>query len=77
MRAYEKSLNDVQTWLGDDHNLVLLREKLVAEPDSYGSDKEISLILRLAGKYQKELRDSAFSLGRPITKGSRGSSYIE
>src|SRR3984893_690904 len=54
MQAYEKSLNDVQTWLGDDHNLVLLREQIVAEPDSYGSDKEISVVLELAEKYQKE-----------------------
>jgi CHAD domain-containing protein len=66
MQAYEKSLNDVQTWLGDDHNLVLLREQIVAEPDSYGSDKEISLVLRLAEKYQKELRDSARSLGKRV-----------
>jgi hypothetical protein len=66
MQAYEKSLNDVQTWLGDDHNLVLLREQIVAEPDSYGSDKEISLVLRHAEKYQKELRDSARSLGKRV-----------
>jgi CHAD domain-containing protein len=66
MRAYEKSLNDVQTWLGDDHNLVLLREQIVAEPDSYGDDEEISLVLRLADKYQKDLRDSACSLGKRV-----------
>jgi CHAD domain-containing protein len=66
MRAYEKTLDDVQSWLGDDHNLVLLREQLVAEPDSYGSDKEISPILKLAGKFQKELRDNALSLGKRV-----------
>jgi CHAD domain-containing protein len=66
MRAYEKSLDDVQNWLGDDHNLVLLREQIVAEPNSYGSDKEISLFLKLAEKYQKELRDSACSLGKRV-----------
>jgi CHAD domain-containing protein len=66
MQAYEKSLDDVQSWLGDDHNLVLLREQIVAEADSFGSDKEISLILKLAEKYQKELRDNALSLGRRV-----------
>src|SRR5262249_41582496 len=26
--AYEKSLKDLETWLGDDHNLAVLREKI-------------------------------------------------
>jgi CHAD domain-containing protein len=66
MRAYEKSLDHVQSWLGDDHNLVLLREQIVAEPDSFGGDDEISPVLRLAGNCQKELRDNALSLGRRV-----------
>ncbi len=64
MRAYEKSLNDVQAWLGDDHNLVLLRARIVAEADSYGSDKEISPVLTLVDKHQKSLRAAALSLGK-------------
>lgn len=31
MKGYEASLKDVETWLGDDHNLVILRERLVEE----------------------------------------------
>jgi CHAD domain-containing protein len=77
MHAYEKSLDDVQTWLGDDHNVVLLREQIVAEPDSYGSDKEIALVLKLAEKYQKQLRDSACSLGRRVYYEEKPRQFVQ
>jgi CHAD domain-containing protein len=77
MQAYEKSLNDVQTWLGDDHNLVLLREQIVTEPDLYGSDKEISQVLRLAEKYQKEIRDSARSLGKRVYYEEKPRQFVD
>jgi len=66
MRAHEKSLKDLESWLGEDHNLVVLREKIVAEPDSYGDPKETELVLHLIDKYQKELRDNSLSLGERI-----------
>ncbi len=28
----EESLKDLETWLAEDHNLVVLREKIVANP---------------------------------------------
>jgi hypothetical protein len=66
MKAYEKSLKDLETWLGDDHNLVLLRERIVAEPDFYGKENDVDLLLGLIDKYQKELRESALSLGQRV-----------
>jgi CHAD domain-containing protein len=66
MGAYEKSLKDLETWLGTDHNLLVLREKLVAEPAFYGKDKDIDLALELIDKYQKELRDNSISLAARI-----------
>jgi hypothetical protein len=66
MRAHEKSLKDLEGWLGEDHNLVVLRERVVAEPDSYCDRKETDLLLDLSDKYQKELRDNALSLGERI-----------
>jgi CHAD domain-containing protein len=66
LRGYENSLKDVESWLGDDHNLVLLHERLVSEPESYGKEKTIDLVLRLIEKYQKELRDNAESFGERI-----------
>jgi CHAD domain-containing protein len=76
MKAYETSLDDIQTWLGDDHNLVLLREQIVAEPDSYRNGEEISLVLRLAEKHQKDLRDSARSLGKRIYYEERPREFV-
>jgi CHAD domain-containing protein len=77
MQAYEKTLNDVQSWLGDDHNLVLLREQIVAEPDSYGSDKDIDLLLKVAAKYQKELRDGARSVGKRVYYEEKPRQFVQ
>ena len=32
MQAHEKSLKDLETWLGDDHNLAVLRERISPSP---------------------------------------------
>jgi CHAD domain-containing protein len=66
MLAYEKSLKDMETWLGDDHNLVLLRDKITAEPDFYGKRKDVEFVLDRIGAYQKELRENALSLGERV-----------
>jgi CHAD domain-containing protein len=66
MHAYEKSLNDLQTWLGDDHNLVVLWETVSAEPKSYGTPREDRLLFNLIDEYQKELRDNSLSLGPSV-----------
>jgi CHAD domain-containing protein len=66
MQGYEKSLKDLETWLGDDHNLVLLRETIHAAPDRYGTSKDVEALSDLIAKYQKELRDNSVSLGQRI-----------
>jgi len=66
MSAYEKSLKDLETWLGNDHNLAVLRERIVAEPAFYGKEKDIDLILDLMDRYQKELRDRSLSLAKRV-----------
>ncbi|HZQ52050.1 MAG TPA: CHAD domain-containing protein [Bryobacteraceae bacterium] len=63
MKAREAGLKDLQNWLGDDHNLVVLREKLQQEPDKFGKRPEADLFCALAGQYQAELRDKSVSLG--------------
>ncbi|MBV9508459.1 MAG: CHAD domain-containing protein [Acidobacteriia bacterium] len=64
MRGYETALRDVETWLGDDHNLVILRERLIAQPDLFGKEETTELVLDSVDKYQKELRDNAVSFGK-------------
>ncbi len=66
MQAHEASLKNLETWLGDDHNLVVLCDKLHKEPEKYGDAKDIQLFLTLAGTYQKELRENAISLGQRV-----------
>ena len=66
MQAHEHSLHDLETWLGDDHNLVLLRAKLEEEPQSYGDEKAVRLFLALVKQEQKELREKSMSLGERI-----------
>lgn len=66
MTAYEKSLKELETWLGEDHNLVVLREKVLAEPAFYGKEKDIDFFVHLLDRYHKELRDNAQSVGERI-----------
>lgn len=66
MQAHEHSLHDLETWLGDDHNLVVLRAKLEEEPQKYGDDKAVRLFLALVKQEQKELREKSISLGERV-----------
>ena len=66
MQAHEASLKNLETWLGDDHNLVVFCGKLNAEPEKYGADNEVQLCLTLAEQHQKELRENAMSLGERV-----------
>ncbi|HWF09916.1 MAG TPA: CHAD domain-containing protein [Bryobacteraceae bacterium] len=66
MVAYEKSLKDLETWLGDDHNLAVLRDRVVAEPSFYGADRDVERFLDLVDKRQKELRDRSVSLAARV-----------
>ena len=63
MGGYERSLKQLEDWLGNDHNLDVLRSKLTAEPGSYGDPKDIETLLSLAAKQEKELRDCALAMG--------------
>jgi len=66
MQDYEKSLKDLETSLGEDHNLVVLGGKVQAEPAFYGKEPEIALLVKLIGKYRRELRDKTLALGERI-----------
>jgi hypothetical protein len=72
MPAYERRLKDLETWLGEDHNLAILRDKVMAGPGFYGREAEIDLFVKLAGKYSKELRSDALTLGARIYDAKPG-----
>jgi CHAD domain-containing protein len=67
MVAYEKSLKELETALGEDHNLVLLEEHALP-----GNSQDVALAGKLIGKYHKELRADALALGERIYEGKPG-----
>lgn len=66
MQAHEASLHDLETWLGDDHNLVVLCGKLQDEPEKFGGEENLRLFLAVAAQEQKELREKSLSLGERV-----------
>lgn len=66
MTACEKSLKNLETWLGEDHNLVVLQETILAEPDFYGIKSEIKLLIELIDRYQKELREQSVAMAERV-----------
>lgn len=63
---YQKDLKDLETCLGDDHNLAVLQLKVQAERESYGPASDVEVFLGTVEKYQASLRSSASSLGQVI-----------
>ena len=53
-------------YLGDDHDLAVLREKALETGGSVSGDAELSALVALIDRRRTELRDKAFVLGRRI-----------
>jgi CHAD domain-containing protein len=66
MESYEKSLKELENWLGEDHNLVVLQETVVATPALFGKELEIALFQKLIDQYHEKLRGYAVSMGKHI-----------
>ena len=66
MTARENSLHDLETWLGDDHNTVVLRGELHRQPDPYGNAQDVDIFASSAQGRQRELREQALSLGEKL-----------
>ena len=65
-KTREKSLKDLETALGDHHNLEVLKGTLAAHPAAYGPREDIDLCLALIERYQKDLLESALTLGARV-----------
>lgn len=72
MGGYEKSLKQLEDWLGSDHNLVVLRDKVTAEPEFYGSPEDIEAFLDVLARYEKEMRGQALEMGARVYAESPG-----
>jgi hypothetical protein len=63
MAAREKSLKELETWLGDDHNLFVMRGLIVGEPAAFGEPVMVDALLDTIDNRQNELRRNSLSLG--------------
>lgn len=70
MAKSEKNLKQLEDWLGIDHNLVVLRDEVRAEPDFFGPPEKIQTLLRLIAVREKELRENALTMGERIYRES-------
>ncbi len=72
MEARESNLHDVETWLGDDHNLIVLQQQLDVTTKAFGDEREKILFKALAQERRNELRESSFLAGRRLFQEKPG-----
>lgn len=65
-RARERSLKELETLLGEHHNLEVLAERLAAEAAWGRTPKEAEICREFIGKSQRELRRKALALGQQL-----------
>jgi CHAD domain-containing protein len=58
-----RGLKRLETWLGDDHNLVLLQSTILTAPARFGDERTTALVLGCVAKYHTALRRRALKLG--------------
>jgi CHAD domain-containing protein len=63
LTRYEKSLRALSELLGDEHNAVVLRGRILAEPGAYGAKSGLDKFLELLGERQAELRRTSLAAG--------------
>jgi hypothetical protein len=61
-----KALGSLETWLGDDHNLVVLRAQMSSHVSSDAQRRHANHLQQLARRRQHELRRMAIALGRRV-----------
>jgi len=66
MRVYAGRLRRLEAWLGEEHNLVLLRRHLASIERALASEPEKAMIDRHIERFQADLRRRALKLGRQI-----------
>lgn len=61
-----RQLKQLETWLGDDHSLVVLRATILEAPARFGNERMTAVILGCVAKYQTTLRWRALKRGRQL-----------
>ncbi len=66
MKAHQRPTAQLADLLGDDHDLVVLRETLAREAETFGDERKLGPILGLINRRQTELRGEAHTLGKRV-----------
>lgn len=66
LRSRTRSLRALETELGEDHNLAILNEALIASPRRFGDARTTNLVIGCIQKRQRALRKKALARGRRL-----------
>ena len=66
LKDQQKQLHALESALGDDHNLLILRQHLDSHPHVFGGKKSIKECIRLVSEREGELRNQARDLGEKL-----------
>ena len=66
LEGYASSARELESMLGDDHNLAVLHDAVIHNPDRFGTEEEQHELLAHIGAKAKELRADAATLGQRI-----------
>ena len=70
--ARGRGLKRLEAWLGDDHNLVLLRATILSAPARFGDERATAIVLGCVTKHHATLRKRALKLGGRMFAGKPG-----
>ena len=71
----DSNLKQLGTWLGDDHNLAVLRDRLKRDPERYGGASGVEPFLAIVVREQEELRRNSLAAGEKLF-GEKPSIYL-
>lgn len=63
LKGYMESAKDLESDLGDDHNLVVLRDTILKNPKDFGSQSNVRTFLDVMDSHQRKLREKAKASG--------------
>ena len=66
LKVQRTAADELGDLLGDDHDLAVLRQTLLTDPDRYGSEKDVQALLGLIDRRRAELQTQARPLGRRL-----------
>lgn len=65
-RSRAVRLERLETWLGRDHDLAILRATILGGPHRFGEARQTALVLGCITKYQQSLRGRSLAFGRRL-----------